>query len=179
MLSVNEIEPDSILLKKQKIRMSGMSFAAVDKYKDLVYRTALTVTRNETDAEDVMQEVFFKYFRSHPDFETEAHERSWLVTVTLNAGKNLMRSAWYRRRADVDLSALPEMAEEAPQGTSEVLSAVMSLPEKFRVAIYLHYYEDYSVREIAHMTGYSEAAVAQHLSRGRNKLRKKLGGAGK
>lgn len=175
MLSVQDVEQNSTEIRKQTIKMSGMSFAAVDKYKDLVYRTALTVTGNPADAEDIMQEVFFKYFRSHPDFETEEHERSWLVTVTLNAGKNLMRSAWYRRRSEVDLSQLPDATED-PHETSEVLTAVLELPEKYRIAIYLHYYENYSVKEIALMTGKTEASVAQHLSRGRIRLRKKLGG---
>ena len=159
----------------QKIRMTGVSFAAIDKYKDLVYRTALTVTGNYSDAEDVMQEVFFKYFRSHPTFESESHEKAWLLRVTVNAGKSLLRSAWHRKRVDVDISQLPVQTEEG--GNSEVLSAVLSLPEKYRIAIYLHYYENYSIREIAGITGQSETAVSQQLSRGRTKLRKKLGGA--
>lgn len=172
----NGAELDSSGNSNQNIKMSGKSFAAVDKYKDLVYRTALTSTGNATDAEDIMQEVFFKYFRSHPEFDTDAHERSWLVSVTLNASKNLLRSAWMRKRADVDMTLLPAQ-EEQTQEMSPVLAAVLALPEKYRVAIYLHYYEDYSVKEIARMTGRSETAVAQHLSRGRIRLRKKLGGA--
>lgn len=178
MLSVHEVEPDNSfdISKQTHIKMSGVSFTAIDKHKDVVYRTALTVTGNFADAEDIMQEVFFKYFRSHPDFETEEHERSWLVSVTINAGKNLLRSAWYRKRSETDLSQLPEEMKEEEHGMSDVLAAVLGLPEKYRIAIYLHYYENYSIREIARMTGRTETAVSQHLSRGRIRLRKKLGG---
>ncbi len=176
MLSINEIgQGSSAELKRQPIKMTGVSFAAIDKYKDLVYRTALTVTSNHSDAEDVMQEVFFKYFRSHPTFESESHEKAWLLRVTVNEGRTLLRSAWHRKRVDVDITQLAGQAEEG--GGSEVLCAVLSLPEKYRVAIYLHYYENYSIKEIAGITGQSETAVAQQLSRGRTRLRKKLGGA--
>lgn len=160
---------------QSSIRMTGMTFAAVDKYQDLVYRTALTVTGNTADAEDVMQEAFFRYFRFHPDFENEAHERAWLIRVTINAGRNVLRSAWRRRRVDFDPELVAQTQEEP--GDSRVLSAVMELPEKYRVAIYLYYYEEYSVREIADLTSQTEAAVSQQLSRGRRKLRSKLGGA--
>lgn len=177
MLSINEYDTgEPAGGTREPIRMSGKSFAAVDKYKDLVYRTALTVTGNYADAEDILQEVFFKYFRMNPVFEDDTHEKAWLVRVTVNAGKNLMRSAWIRKRADVDLSALPEEAA-GTEGQSEVLQAVLSLPEKYRIAIYLHYYEGYSAAEIASLTGQSAAAVGQQLSRGRMKLRRKLGGA--
>ena len=67
-------------------------------------------------------------------------------------------------------------APEPPR--SEVLDAVMALPEKYREAIYLFYYEGYSVKEIGALTGRSEAAVSAHLSRGRKKLRELLGGQG-
>lgn len=176
MLSINEVgQESSAQVRRQAIKMTGVSFAVIDQYKDLVYRTALTVTGNHSDAEDVMQEVFFKYFRSHPTFESESHEKAWILRVTVNAGKSVLRSAWHRKRVDVDITQLPGQTEEG--GHSEVLNAVLSLPEKYRIAIYLHYYEDYSIREIASITGQSETAVSQQLSRGRTKLRKKLGGA--
>ncbi len=174
MLSVSE--PDNTFQLHQKpIRMTGVSFAAVDKYKDLVYRTALTMTGCHEDAEDILQEVFFKYFRLHPAFDAEENERAWLIRVTVNAAKNLRRSAWIRKRSDVDIT---DIAEEAAPEDTGVLQAVLSLPEKYRIAIYLHYYEGYSAAEIAEMTGRSAAAVGQHLSRGRAKLRKMLGGDG-
>ena len=155
------------------IQMTGVSFAIVDEYKDMVYRTALTVTGNFADAEDITQEVFLKYFQLKPEFETKSHEKAWLLRVTINAGKNLLRTFWRSRRGEIDLSQIPQPEK---QKHPEVLQAVLSLPEKYRIAIYLYYYEEYSIQEIAQITGRSQTVIAQHLSRGRAKLRKKLGG---
>ncbi len=155
------------------IEMSSMSFAIVDEYKDTVYRTALTVTGNFADAEDITQEVFLKYFQLRPEFETKSHEKAWLLRVTINSGKNLLRTFWHSRRGEIDLSQIPQPEK---QKHPEVLQAVLGLPEKYRIAIYLYYYEEYSIQEIAEITGHSKAVVSQHLSRGRAKLRKKLGG---
>ena len=156
-------------------RSGGLNFEVMDTYKDAVYRAALTVTGNFADAEDIMQEVFLQYYRSHPDFESPSHEKAWLLRCTINAARNLLRSAWQRKRVDLDLTELPA-AEDADAASSEVLAAVLRLPERYRTAIYLYYYENCSVKEIAHITGRTEAAVGQHLSRGRMKLRKLLGG---
>lgn len=158
--------------RKNRIEMSGVSFAAIDTYKDMVYRAALAAVGNFADAEDIMQEVFFKYFKTHPVFESTEHEKAWFLRVTINESKNLLRSAWRKRRTDTDLSQIPQPREEG----SAVLEAVLALPEKYRIAIYLHYYEGYSIKEIAVITARSESAVAQHLSRGRKRLEKNLGG---
>lgn len=160
--------------KQQGISVSGVTFAVIDKYKDMVYRAAIAAVGNFADAEDIMQEVFFKYFKYHPQFESDTHEKAWFLRVTMNESKNLLRSAWHRHRTDADLSKL--MDSSAAERDSEVLEAVLSLPEKYRIAIYLHYYENYQIAEIARITSQSDAAVAQQLSRGRKKLEKKLGG---
>lgn len=175
MLTMTEERGKTVEIGRQQgISVSGVTFAAIDRYKDMVYRASLAVVGNYADAEDVMQEVFFKYFKTHPEFESETHEKAWFLRVTLNESKNLVRSTWRRRRVDVDLSQIPVHMKEK---TSAVLEAVLSLPEKYRIAIYLHYYENYQIREIARITSQSEAAVAQQLSRGRKKLQKKLGGS--
>jgi len=162
-------------IRTGRIHMTGVTFAVIDKYKDMIYRTAVTMTANHADAEDILQEVFFKYFRLQPAFESSSHEKAWFLRVTINECKNLMRSIWKRRRTDFNPELL-ESASNIEEHDSEVLRAVMSLPEKYRIAIYLYYYEEYSVREIAGITSQSESAVAQHLVRGRRKLRKQLGG---
>ncbi len=175
MLTMTEKRGSSVEIgQQQNIKVSGVTFAAIERYKDMVYRAALAVVGNFADAEDIMQEVFFKYFKTHPEFESEAHEKAWFLRVTLNESKNLVRSSWRRRRVDADLSMIPESADET---AAAVLEAVLSLPEKYRIAIYLHYYENYQIREIARITSQSESAVAQQLSRGRKKLQKKLGGS--
>ena len=85
----------------------------------------------------------------------------------------MLRSAFRQRTVALEAAA-SAAAPEAPD--SAVLEAVMALPENYREAVYLHYFEGYSIREIAALLGRSEAAVSAHLSRGRHKLRDVLGG---
>ncbi len=176
MLTLNETNSNTdVEMERQKqIMMTGVSYAVIDRYKDMVYRAALTTVGNFADAEDIMQDVFLKYFKAHPSFESTEHEKAWFLRVTINEGKNLLRSTWHRKRAAADFSRIAD--ENGTPEHSDVLDAVLSLPEKYRVVIYLYYYEEYSIRQIAQMLQKSEAAVAQRLSRGRKALEKKLGG---
>ncbi len=174
MLSTQEESGGIRDISQRHIRMSGVSFEVVDKYKDAVYRAALTVTGNFADAEDIMQEVFLQYFQAHPAFASPAHEKAWLLRCAINAGRNLRRSMWRHPRVDVDVTEIAAEPEN-PRG-SEVLAAVLRLPERYRTVIYLHYYENYTPSEIARMTNSTEPAIYKQLSRARAKLRKKLGG---
>ena len=139
-----------------------------------VYRLCFSFLKTTADAEDAVQSVFMKLIRSDKQFESAEHERAWIVRATANACKDVLRSA--RRRTSVALDAVAEAAApEVPD--SAVLEAVMELSQPFREALYLHYYEGYTAREIADMTGGTEDAVAARLSRGRKKLRALLEGA--
>ena len=145
----------------------------VQTYADLILRLSYTYLKSTHDAEDICQTVFLKLLMSGQEFDSAAHERAWIIRTTANACKDALRGA--ARRRTVGLEAVAETAAPAPP-ENEVLAAVMELPEKYRDAVYLHYYEGYSVREIAALLGRSESAVSAHLSRGRNKLRTTLGG---
>ncbi|MBR4102128.1 MAG: sigma-70 family RNA polymerase sigma factor [Oscillospiraceae bacterium] len=162
---------------QQKIVMSGITYAVIDQYKDMVYRAALAAVGNFADAEDIMQDVFFKYFKTQPEFESKGHEKAWFLRVTINESKNLLRSSWRSRRMDAEMTKISGKTESREM--SPVLEAVLSLPEKYRIVIYLYYYEGYQIREIARITSQSEAAVSQQMSRGRKKLEKLLGGTKK
>ena len=141
-------------------------------YSDLILRLSYTYLKSTHDAEDICQNVLLKLLTDGREFESPAHEKAWLIRTTANACKDELR-AFRRRNAPLD-TAYSAAAPEPPD--SSVLDAVMALPEKYREAVYLFYYEGYSVREIASLLGRSEAAVSAHLSRGRNKLRLELGG---
>ena len=141
----------------------------VQTYADLILRLGYTYLKSTHDAEDVCQNVLIKLLQSDRAFESAEHERAWIVRATANACKDVLRSA--RRRTSVALDAVAEVPDSA------VLEAVMELSQPFREALYLHYYEGYTAREIADMTGGTEDAVAARLSRGRKKLRALLEGA--
>ena len=142
-------------------------------YSDLILRLSYTYLKSTHDAEDICQTVFLKLLTSGQTFASPAHEKAWIIRTTANACKDALRST-FRRRTVAHEAAAATAAPEAPD--SAVLEAVMALPENYREAVYLHYFEGYSVREIAGLLGRSEAAVTAHLSRGRHKLRTTLGG---
>lgn len=146
---------------------------AVERYADRLYRLAFSYCRNRADAEDVVQDTFLKLLRHPRDFRDESHLRAWLIRVTANGCKDLLRAPWRRRCCSLEEAAEPAtlMPEE-----SELLSAVLALPAKYRGVIHLYYYEDYSVREIAALLELSETAVQTRLLRARQRLKKELGG---
>ncbi|MDO4269580.1 MAG: sigma-70 family RNA polymerase sigma factor [Eubacteriales bacterium] len=145
----------------------------VETYSDLILRLSYTYLKSTHDAEDICQTVFLKLLTSGQTFESPAHEKAWIIRASANACKDALRSVFRRKTVGLEAAAQAS-APETPD--SAVLEAVAALPEKYREAIYLYYYEGYSVREIASMLGRSEAAVTAHLSRGRQKLRTTLGG---
>lgn len=146
----------------------------VRTYADLILRLSYTYLKSTHDAEDICQNVLIKLLQGGQTFENAEHERAWVARTTANACKDVLRSG--QRRTSVALDAAAEaVAPEAPD--DDVLDAVMALPQAYREALYLHYYEGYTAREIAQMTGRTEDAVAAHLSRGRAKLRTALEGA--
>lgn len=144
----------------------------VNTYSDLILRLSWTYLRSTQDGEDICQTVLLKLLTGAEAFDSPEHERAWIIRTTVNACKDELRS--FRRKV-IPLEAAAETAAPEPP-RSEVLDAVMALPVKYREAIYLFYYEGYSIDEIAALTGRSGAAVSAHLSRGRKKLKTMLEG---
>ena len=94
---------------------------------------------------------FLKYVLRSSPFSDAAHERAWLIRVTINACKDL-RKSFFRSRT-LPLEAIGEQAADIPPDHREVLEAVLSLPQKYRDVIYLHYYEDYTAPQISKILG--------------------------
>lgn len=144
--------------------------AMADKYKDTVYRIALNYFGNSYDAEDTVQDVLMKLYLSGKQFESDEHVRNWLIRVAINACKNAWKMPW--RNRNVAFEELSSATFDHPE-QSDLFFAVMNLPKKYRIVLYLFYYEDYSVKEIAGMLNLKETAVTI-LSRSRNQLKQKL-----
>ncbi len=145
-----------------------------ETYGDMIYRLALVRTKNAADAEDVVQEVFLRCLKHNPVFQSAEHQKAWLIKVTLNCSKTLLGSAF--RRHSVPEDAMGELSSEDETPDSTVYDAVLKLPEKYRTAIHLYYYEDYSVREIASAMRATESTVKSWLHRARGMLKETLGG---
>ncbi|MDO5153774.1 MAG: sigma-70 family RNA polymerase sigma factor [Eubacteriales bacterium] len=137
------------------------------EYRDDVYRLALSYTRNVQEAEDVCQTVFLKLMEQQ--HIAPGKERAWLMQVTANECRNLLRSSWWRKTTELDASiAVP------PPQYSGVFQAVMGLKPKYRVVVYLHYYECCTTGEIAQMLKVSRSVVTTRLNRARQTLKEQL-----
>ena len=135
------------------------------RYKDPVYRLALSMTGSPADAEDVCQTVFLKLLEKRPALNPEK-ERAWLLQVTANECRSLWRRL--RRRPTVPLDAAAELA--APPADS-LLRRIMELPRGDQAVLYLHYYEGFSTQEVGEMLRISRSAVTTRLLRARKKLK--------
>ena len=150
--------------------------AAVERYADTVKRLCMVHLRNTADTEDIFQTVFLKYALSSAEFESREHEKAWFIRVTINACKDLLKS-FFRSRT-LSLEGLGDLPAEMSDENREVLEAVLSLPDKYKEVVYLHYYEDYTAPEIGKILGKNVNTVYTLLNRARQVLREKLGGDG-
>lgn len=139
------------------------------RYKDPVYRLALSMTGSPADAEDVCQTVFLRLLEKQPELEPE-REKAWLLQVAANECRSLWRRL--RRRPTVPLEEVLDLA--APRG-EPLLRRVMELPRKDQAVLYLHYYEGFSTREVGKLLHISQSAVTTRLLRARKKLKEALG----
>lgn len=137
----------------------------MDRYGTMVFRLAYSYTRSRSDAQDLCQEVFLRYYCRRPIFASEEHRRAWLLRVTVNRCKSLLGSWWHRRTVPLD-DRIPMPEPEA----LDLDEALRQLPEKDRLIIHLFYYEECSTRQIAQLTHSTEGAVRTRLTRARHRL---------
>jgi len=139
---------------------------SVQKYRDMVFRIALGYVRNIHDADDITQNVFAKLFIKGKTFDSAEAEKAWLIRVAINEAKNLLKSAWRSKSAELDESlAAPSYSD------LQLYDYVKKLKPKYRTVIYLHYYEDYKAKEIAGLLKISQNTVLTQLKRAREQLK--------
>lgn len=147
-----------------------MQFEALyDKYADMLYRLALANVQNTYDAEDIVHDVFIKYYERGTVFADEEHREGWLVKVTVNACRDFLRKRSYRNHEDID--NIHHLKSEEHEQT-DIMHILSRVPERYRAVLVLHYLEDYSVSQVSKMLGLSQSAVKMRLSRGRDIFRK-------
>lgn len=146
---------------------------AARQYQDMVYRIALNALGSPQDAEDAVQEVFLRLYTAEKPFDGPEHLRHWLIRVTVNVCRDILRSPWRKRRAPLE-ERLPAEPDFDREEQAELYREVMALPEKYRTVLYLFYYEELSVREIGAALGLGQSAVTTRLHRARAKLKERL-----
>ncbi|MDD6159903.1 MAG: RNA polymerase sigma factor [Oscillospiraceae bacterium] len=145
---------------------------AVERWGDMVWRLALARTANVSDAEDVFQEVFLRYFRSEDKLTGDERRKNWLIRCTLNRCSSLFSSPWRRKTVPLETAARIGVEDEY----REVYAAVLALPAKYRAPVHLYYYDGLSVAEIADTLSLPPGTVKSHLSKARELLRDALKG---
>lgn len=144
-----------------------------EHYYTMVYRLSLLLLKKPQDAEDATQTIFLKIIEKQPVFADEDHTRAWLITVTRNYCRDIQRSFWYRKRTDME--HLPEQAVEPFDRQESLLFDIFqTLPKKQREVVYLYYFEDYSIKEIAKLLERNESTVQSQLFAARKRMKKQL-----
>lgn len=131
--------------------------------------------KNYADTEDIFQTVFLKYALSSIEFENKEHEKAWLIRVTINACKDLLKS--FFRRNTVSIHQLIEQPAPQDQDYTDVLEAVLSLPKKYKDVVYLYYYEGYTAPQISKILGKNMNTIYTLLNRSKKILKAQLGGS--
>lgn len=151
----------------------------INEYYTMIYRFSFMHLKNLHDAEDITQEVFYKYLTKSPAFECKQKEKAWLFQVAMNMCRNYWRSAWYRKSVPLDKQL--EYRGEDPadrmlieEEAKTVMQRVFELPVKYREIIHLFYFEDFSIQEVSKITGRNVSTIQTQLARGRNLLKKNM-----
>lgn len=145
--------------------------AAAAEYLDMACRLALSACGSAADAEDAVQNAMLRLWRTDTAFASGEHLRRWLIRVVLNECRRITGHPW--RRRSVPLENCPEIVFEDRE-KRELWEAVAALPEKYRVPLYLYYYEGYGANEVGELLGLKPSTVQTRLARGREKLKKLL-----
>jgi len=145
--------------------------AAMERHLDTVYRVALNAVRIPTDAEDAAQTVMLRLWQADIVFENDDHLRHWLIRVTVNVCRDLLRAPWRRRMVSLESCAEPVFRDTEKE---PLFQEVMALPVKYRLPVYLYYYEGYSAAEVGKILRLNTSTVQTRLARGREKLKRQL-----
>lgn len=140
--------------------------ALLNEYGNLLFRLCLILLKNESDAEDVIQETYMKYFQKSPEFKNKEHQKAWFIRVATNNCRDILR---YRARHPEVMfeDILKTVSDSSDTG---ILEALTTLPEKYRLVLTLYYIEDYPIADIAKIIRKSSSAVKMRLQKGRKLL---------
>ena len=138
----------------------------IKKYGDMLYRLSVIMLKNDSDAEDVVQETIIKYYQKAPTFEDSEHEKAWLIRVATNTCRDLLR--FRLRHPQIDDESLEKIVCHSSE--SGILEALTTLPKKYRLVLTLYYVEEYRVEDIAKIINRTSSAVKMRLQKGRKLL---------
>lgn len=168
----NMVEKEEWEARMHQAETNGRAEMILTRFGDSILRYAYTYLHNMSDAEEVLQDTLVQFLKTAPEFESENHEKAWLLRVAANLSKNRIRYNKHRETDELN----DELVAEEREDLSFVWEAVKSLPVKYREVIHLFYHEGYQTAQIAKVLGRNESTVRSDLRRGREKLKEVLKG---
>ena len=154
----------------ETVSISQQAAQILDTYGDTILRYAYSYLHNRSDTEEVLQDTLIQFLKTRPVFESDKHEKAWLLRVAGNLCKNRLKYNSLRQMDELREELIAEQREDL----SFIWDAVQALPVQYREVIHLFYREGYSTREISQILGRKEATIRSDLSRGRGKLKELL-----
>ena len=130
--------------------------------------------KSSAEAEDCAEDVFVKVLTEGFEFNNEVHERKWLTVAAINLCKDRLKG--WKRKAVMPIDDEPELAAPEKEDRSDVLEAVLGLPNKYKDVVWLYYYEGYQTDEIAEILGSPPSTIRNRMRDARKLLKDKLGG---
>ena len=154
----------------ETVSISQQAAQILDTYGDTILRYAYSYLHNQSDTEEVLQDTLIQFLKTRPVFESDEHEKAWLLRVAGNLCKNRLKYNSLRQTDELREELIAEQREDL----SFIWDAVQALPVQYREVTHLFYREGYSTREISQILGRKEATIRSDLSRGRGKLKELL-----
>ena len=141
-----------------------------EKYKNDIYRLAYSYTLNFSDTDDIVQNVFLKLYKTiRKSKMNDEHIKRWLIVVTNNECKNLLLSTWKKKTCKLEENIINYKSNDNYK--FDIIDYLRKLPEKYRIPIYLYYYEGYNIKEISQILNINESTLKSQIHRAKQKLK--------
>ncbi|MCL2071611.1 MAG: RNA polymerase sigma factor [Oscillospiraceae bacterium] len=146
------------------------------RHINMVYRVCFTYMKNAADAEDAAADTFVKMLKRDKTFQSEEHEKAWLIRTAINICKDGLKH-WWRTREDLEdySNSLRDKKSDSLSEADDITDAVLNLPNKYKSVVCLYYFEGYTSVQIAKMLKKPQSTVRNHLHEARKILRERLG----
>ena len=141
-----------------------------EKYINTVYKVCFMFLKNETETEDAVQNVFIKLMNQTKKFESDEHIKAWLIVTAKNECKNTLTHWWKSKRTPAEDVKEPSYTHDTDKG--EITELLNTLPDKYKLPLYLYYYEGYNTQEIAKILNVNHSSLRTQMVAARGKLKK-------
>ena len=140
-----------------------------NKYADMVYRICFMMLKEQSSAEDATQNVFIKFIKSSKEYQSDNHLKASLIVIAKNECKNHLKHWWNSKRDSFEDITEPSYNDEHKD--NDVKDAIEKLPDKYKIPVYLFYYEGYTTEEISKMLKINHSTIRSHLLEARKRLK--------